>query len=216
MPDRPREPGTFDVDDAVARLLAAYRARDGVSAAPTLDISQLRAVELAIGTRLGSDLLAVFAAHLPALELEQQWQLSRVVGHTGGLHRFGTRGSLVALGHAAEREWYCIETPVSPKVPTRIVVYDAEARKARPAVPLLDWLRATLGDADASGVEPLRPSLAARLLESTAAGVRVRHATFGEGRVLTEQGTGPTRRVKVEFPGIGLKLLQARFLEFLE
>ena len=55
-----------------------------------------------------------------------------------------------------------------------------------------------------------------RVLPGGSDGTRVRHKVFGEGRVYVEIGDGPTRKVKVEFPGHGLKLLQARFLEYLD
>jgi DNA helicase-2/ATP-dependent DNA helicase PcrA len=47
-------------------------------------------------------------------------------------------------------------------------------------------------------------------------GGRVRHATFGEGRVVARQGDGPNAKLTVMFPSVGAKVVVARFLETLE
>ncbi|HTM21012.1 MAG TPA: hypothetical protein VL172_10905, partial [Kofleriaceae bacterium] len=83
------------------------------------------------------------------------------------------------------------------------------------ALALAPWLAARAaglppGDAGLRvRVQPSRP-------ESTLSGRRVRHKVFGEGRLLKEIGTGPDRKVQVDFPRRGLVLLQAKFLEFLD
>jgi DNA helicase-2/ATP-dependent DNA helicase PcrA len=51
---------------------------------------------------------------------------------------------------------------------------------------------------------------------SIGTGRRVRHATFGEGRVLSVQGAGPQAKLTVSFPVVGPKVVVARFLELLD
>jgi DNA helicase-2/ATP-dependent DNA helicase PcrA len=40
----------------------------------------------------------------------------------------------------------------------------------------------------------------------------VRHASFGEGRVLATQGSGPTAKVTVHFAVVGPKVVVAKYL----
>ena len=46
-----------------------------------------------------------------------------------------------------------------------------------------------------------------------APGTRVVHATFGEGRVLNSDGEGPKQKLTIDFPGVGKKVIVARFVE---
>jgi len=39
----------------------------------------------------------------------------------------------------------------------------------------------------------------------------VEHATFGEGKVITVEGSGPNKKATVQFNGIGQKQLLLRF-----
>jgi DNA helicase-2/ATP-dependent DNA helicase PcrA len=45
---------------------------------------------------------------------------------------------------------------------------------------------------------------------------RVRHAKFGEGKVIARQGEGPDAKLTILFPGVGPKTVVARFLELLD
>ena len=45
---------------------------------------------------------------------------------------------------------------------------------------------------------------------------RVRHVQFGEGRVISTQGTGPMAKLTVNFTAVGAKTVVAKFLEFLD
>jgi hypothetical protein len=95
--------------------------------------------------------------------------------------------------------------------------YDLENR----AVQSLDtqkWLQdRLLPTSDGpEGVPDYRPRLLARVPESTSRGRPVRHAKFGLGKALCEVGTGKDRKIKVDFPGHGLKLLAVRFVEYLD
>ena len=46
-----------------------------------------------------------------------------------------------------------------------------------------------------------------------AAGMRVNHATFGEGKVLRTDGTGSKLKLTIDFPDVGRKVIVARFVE---
>jgi hypothetical protein len=83
---------------------------------------------------------------------------------------------------------------------------------------LSEWLRKQAASADAAAAAPaeFRARLTVPMPESSMSGRRVRHKKFGDGKALREIGDGPTRKVQADFPGWGLKLIQARFLEFLD
>ncbi|MBI5511251.1 MAG: UvrD-helicase domain-containing protein [Deltaproteobacteria bacterium] len=49
--------------------------------------------------------------------------------------------------------------------------------------------------------------------DGLAVGSRVHHSTFGEGRVLASDGEGPRRKLTIDFPGVGRKVIVARFVE---
>ena len=46
-----------------------------------------------------------------------------------------------------------------------------------------------------------------------AIGARVFHATFGEGRVFSSDGRGSRKKLTIDFPGVGRKVIVARFVE---
>lgn len=208
MLEQRRQPGPFSIAADVAGLLAGLRAAAGVSTPAELDIDRLREVEAAVGMRFGNDLLAVFACGVPALVEALEIRVGLVLGHTGELRRRRARGDLIAFG-AARGLFHCVEKREVPRERTEVVEYDADGGGER-RMDLADWLRERGAE---PGTEPFTPTLAARMPESYQ-GRTVRHKVFGEGKLLSESGSGPTRKVKVDFPGVGLKLLQARFLEF--
>ena len=43
-------------------------------------------------------------------------------------------------------------------------------------------------------------------------GLRVRHSQFGDGEIVSYDGQGPSAKVTVRFPKVGLKRVVARFL----
>lgn len=206
----PRAPGELSLSPAVRAALAALRRRAGVRAPAELDLPRVREIETAFAIRLPDDLLAVFAAGVPELAAGCGMTLSGVVAHTGALRDAGAAGDLVGVGRDGA-EFLCISkrTPGNP-----LVRWSPEGGGVRP-FSLADWLTER-----AAGLDPGGEELLVRVMpsqpESTLAGRRVRHKQFGEGRALKEIGTGPDRKVQVDFPGRGLKLLQARFLEFLD
>jgi hypothetical protein len=100
---------------------------------------------------------------------------------------------------------------------TRVVLVDVGKGSESAPILLDEWLRGLVDELPAVEGEPaaFEPRLWRKPLGSSS-GRLARHKIFGDGRVLTESGKGPTRKVKVDFPKFGLKLLQARFLEFLD
>lgn len=202
MNDEPRATGDLAPSPRVARALSALR---GDAGPVDLDNDRVRKIEAAVGVRLPDDVLACFAAGVLADRCAMT--LGSVVGHTGALREAGARGDLIGVGRVERDVILCVRKPERT-----LVSFDVTDRSERDH-DLAAWLEGMAPGADAP---PLHARLVAFQPESTMAGRRVRHAKFGEGKALREIGTGPTRKVQVDFPGRGLKLLQARFLEFLD
>jgi len=213
----PRDLGPFPISDPVRDALAKLRHRSGVATArPEIDADRVRDVEIGVVFRFPNDLLALYAADVPFLRDRYELILSRVVAHTGVLHARAARGDLIGLGVQDEHCHICVDKNSHRDDATRLSFYDDQAQSLY-AVPLGRWLAEvavalpeTPGDAP-----PFSPELS-RVLPGGSPGTRVRHKVFGEGKVYVEIGDGPTRKVKVDFPKVGLKLLQARFLEYLD
>lgn len=188
-----------------------------MTAAPVLAIDEVRNVELAVGMRFEDDLLAVFAAATPPLSTTHALVLAKVVGMTGRLREHRVRGDLVGVGMGDAGTFLCVELhPRRGSDGTQLVRHDIHGGGQR-TVALAAWI-----DERAAGcpeaAAPFAPCIAPAMTESynNPSARRVRHPLFGEGRVLAESGSGPTRKVKADFARVGLKLLQARFLEFLD
>ncbi len=222
MIDNPRHAGKLEIDPRLRRLLIALRQRESVTAAADLDVERVREIEAAIGMHFGDDLLALFAAAIPSFSEGRRMTLGMVIGHTGALRDRRVRGDLIGIGRAGRNAFYCIDKSAPTTATTSMLRYDTDDKRGE-SHQLLDWL-----ERKAAAMEPAatparslpgeEPSfeLTKFVPESTAVGRRVRHVKFGEGRALREIGTGPTAKVQVDFPGLGLKLMQARFLEFLD
>ena len=215
--DGPREAGELRPPPEVLALLSQLRAREGVESAADLDIDTVRDVERAAGLRFEDDLLAVFAATVPSIEQGLNMRLSMVVGHCGALREVGAPGNLIGVGREDDGRYLCVAMKRRDGSCTEILTYEPSKRTATSET-LQQFLerhrdRTPRGTSSCAG-QPLQPRLLDRPLESQK-GVRVMHAKFGEGVVITETGSGPNRKVKVDFPGTGLKLLQARFLTWL-
>jgi hypothetical protein len=212
-----RGPGPLSVAPELGRALARLRAAAGVTSAPVLGIDEVRNVELAVGMRFADDLLAVLAAATPPLSTTHALVLAKVVGMTGRLREHRVRGDLVGVGIADAGTLLCVELhPRRGSAGTELVLHDVHDGRQRKAA-LAAWIgerAAGCPDTDA----PFAPVIAPAMTESyhNPSARRVRHPVFGEGRVLAESGSGPTRKVKADFARVGLKLLQARFLEFLD
>jgi hypothetical protein len=204
-----RAPGELIPSPAVCAALAALRRRAGVSTPAELELPRVREIETAFAVTLPDDLLAVYASRVPELHRDCGMSLGAVVAHTGALRDAGAPGDLVGVGRDG-RAFVCIakRAPGSPLV-------SWEPEEPQRPFSLLAFLERRAAGAPPGPAE-LRVVVLPSQPESTLSGRRVRHKAFGEGRLLKEIGTGPDRKVQVDFPGRGLKLLQARFLEFLD
>jgi hypothetical protein len=212
----PRDLGPFAIAPEVRAALAELRHRAGVTGPAEIDADQVRAVEIGVALRFSNDLLAVFAAAVPLLRDRYELALGKVVAHTGELRTRRARGDLVGVGQIARGIKLCVEKKADVGARFRLAIYDMEARTIEP-VDLALWLEARASELAhiTAAADDFTPMLV-RQLPGGSSGRRVRHPVFGEGRVYVELGTGPERKVKVDFPGVGLKLLQARFLEYLD
>jgi len=81
------------------------------------------------------------------------------------------------------------------------------------------WLAPGSDPWDAPAADAEAPASAAArtaphpLASPFAAGMRVFHATFGEGRVLSSDGLGERAKLTIQFPSVGRKVIVARFVE---
>lgn len=210
-----RSPRDLSVTGALKQTLACMRGDAGVSGRAEVDLDELHSVEEAFAIRFADDLLAIFAAGVPALLQRYRMKLSMVIAHTGELQRRGARGDLVGVGYDERADEFVCVTKSTAET-TTLVLFDPDDRSTT-RVALLEWLQQRAPAPGPGGPvdEEFAPKLH-REMPGTPSGRRARHKKFGEGRILKEDGTGPTRKVQVAFPNIGMKIVQARFLEFLD
>jgi hypothetical protein len=216
-PETPRDLGPLRVDDRLGAALAELRRRGQVQGPAELDADRLHAVEVAVSFRFAPDLLATWAAAVPLLLDRHELALDKVVAHTARLRSARAPGDLIGLGVSGD-DFLCIEKRTAAGGATSLHLYRPSDRRSR-ATPLCDWLEALVADLPLPSGAPAPEPLVFRLTRKPptgSSGRLVRHPVFGEGRVYLEIGTGPDRKVKVDFPKVGLKLLQARFLEYLD
>jgi hypothetical protein len=214
--EQARGPQDIPMSPRLDLVLGRLRSAAGVTTPAEIEVDTLRNVEGGIGVRFEDDLLAVFAAAVPALEDDHALKLSAVIPHTGALRESKTRGDLIGVGKLGARVYLCVEMGVARGGDTVLVEYDVDD-KTCVRHGLIDWLEAVCARIGADGAQPqpVNPRVIHSMPESYT-GRRVRHTIFGEGKVRTEIGDGPNKKVKAEFPGRGLKLMAARFLEFLD
>lgn len=218
MERHPRKTQELDLSERLRAVLVELRRRAAVDAALELDVDRVRDVEAVIGGSIPDPWLGILAAQIPRLRDELQLDLAAVAGHTKRAHQSSVQRDFVALGCDDGHLFYGF---LRGRDPDRIAIFDNEDRSVASAS-LEQWLMqrfdladADLRDATGSSVHP-SVQLIRHVRPSHEGKTRVRHAKWGEGVVLAEDGEGPTRKVKAEFPGLGLKVVQARFLEFLE
>lgn len=219
MSGKPRSSAPLSVGTDLASVLCQLRA--GQTDATTVDCDRLHVVEVGLSIRFADDALAVFATCSERLRQHAQVGLDTVVGLTGGLRERGMRGDLIGFGRVGDTLW-CIDKRTCPKTATELCSFDRDGSGPQQSkVALVAWLREqadelALPSALDADVAAFAPALHRRPPMFDSPGRRVRHKVFGDGVAFTETGVGPTRKVKCDFPGVGLKLLQARFLEFLD
>jgi hypothetical protein len=212
-----RSPRTLEVATELSDVLHEFRSRGGADEECELNLDRLQDVEAAVGVEFQDDILALVAVRSSYLREKLGVDLARVVAHTGELRERGQRGDVVGIGRIDDTTFLCVEKREQSSASTELFLLDCRGG-SRVGVALLAWLSSHVEELPSAGSSPAKD--VARLVrpeaESTAAGVRVHHKIFGNGRALSERGTGDTRKVTVDFPGKGLKLLQGRFLEYLD
>lgn len=205
-----RGPRRLEISDALAALLGGLRERHAVTALPEVDLDQLHGVEIAVSFHFADDILAVWAARIPPL-VAVGFTAGEVVGHCGRLRDLRARGDLLGVAETDAGELWAIDKRHAGEGATRLTrVNDARTGEV---LDLEAWVRQVAGDASGP---PLEAALHRKPPMAGAGGRRVRHAKFGLGTAFSESGLGPNRKVTCDFPGLGLKTIQARFLEFLD
>jgi hypothetical protein len=209
-----RQIGEIAVSDNVRGLLIGLRSATNTSAIPELELQQVVDIEMAFAIRFHDDLVATWAARIPVLKERHGLTAGAVVGHTGRLAALKVRGDYIGVGTTGGGLVLAIEKGATLD---QLVVLEAGSGVVE-RIGLADWLAKLLEElGGASGQDPeFRPRLFRPEPMSNAPGRRVRHAKFGDGKVLREIGEGPTRKVQVDFRRVGLKMLQARFLEYVD
>ncbi len=221
-----RQSGALTLCAPVRALLYELRVLEGIDEVPELDLERVREVERGLGLVFGDDVVAAHAAHSAYLREACGMEWGLAVAHTGALRALGAPGDLIAFGRASDGQSFCAvpKAEASPEEST-VVGYDGAGGEMR-RLGFRPWLetrvealRASLEHpplVDPEASKTFVPRLVRRSLPEGSSGRRVRHPRFGEGLVMLEQGRGPTAKVRVEFPGLGIKTIQARFLEYLE
>jgi hypothetical protein len=214
--DVKRTMGPITASARVAAILGQMRTAHAVTSPPTLDVDRLIDVELAVNHRFADDMLAVFASGIPLLQQEYDLRLAQVVGHTGTLRALGIRGDRIGVGATGGGVFYCVEKCSRARTEAVLIELDSE-RGSSVEHDLAQWLASRApGFVEPQPVTQFAPQLTRKPLESSRSGRKVRHQLFGEGLVLSETGTGPDRTVKADFPGLGLKVLKARFISYVD
>ncbi|PRQ07575.1 hypothetical protein [Enhygromyxa salina] len=214
MERHPRRTEDLVIPAALAQLLGSVRAACGVATPAELDVDRVRDVEAAMGTRLPEPILALLAADLEFLRDGLRMDLGEINGHSAQARESRARGDLVVFG--AEPGGHVFHGFLIGAPDDRVAVFNTHGRSLQ-SFDVTTWLSDRV---DQAGVEPAEaPPLQARLVRAAPKlpeGRRARHHKWGVGRVMTEEGTGPTRKVKIVFPEVGVKAVVARFLEFLD
>lgn len=204
----------LEIPPGLAQLLGGLRAAAGVDAPAELDVDRVRDVEAATGTRLPDPVLAIIAAQLPFAGEDLEIGLGQILAHTARARELKARGDLVVFG--AGPDGRTLHGFVIGAPDDRVAVLERAGRDLV-SYGVVEWLERRAADAGLAPVSapPLVASVV-RAAKPAPEGRRVRHAKWGIGHLLTEEGSGPNRKVKVAFPERGIKHLAARFLEFLE
>jgi hypothetical protein len=210
----PRRTEDLEISEELATLLGSLRAAWGVTAPAELDVDRVRDVEAATGTRLPDQVLALIAADLGFLRDDLSVGLGEILAHSARARESRARGDLVVFG--ADPDGHVFHGFVIGAADDQIAVFDNGDRSLTSSG-VLAWLA---DQAAAWEIEPVSaPPLVARLVRAAQPlpeGRRVRHKKWGIGRVLTEVGSGPNRKIKAAFPNLGIKAVAASFLEFLD
>lgn len=214
MERHPRRTEPLVISDPLARLLGALRAATGGESPAELDVDRVRDIEATVGSRLPDPVLAILAAKIEPLVDELGLGLGEIPRHTRRAIEARARGDLIVFGVGPGG--HVFHGFLIGADDDRIASY--ETRRSRlSSLDTVAWLRQQT-EGSYSPL-PSAEALEARLVRAAKPepeGQRVLHAKWGVGRLLKEEGRGDRRKVKVAFPNIGLKTINARFVEFLD
>ncbi len=213
--DDKRGTGSLVIAQGLASDLSSLRAKYRVTTAATLSIDELRAVEQGVGMRFEDDVLAVFAAQIPVLAIDHQMTLRKVLAHTSAFRQQGGLGDWIAVGKQQDAYWL-IEMRARSGGSTVLHqtkangVHDDLATAIKSSV--AEFVRVHTKDCpkvgtllEASVVRPPPESFQGRWVD---------HKVFGKGRILATVEGG--RRMRIDFPGKGLKTLDSSYVTVLD
>lgn len=209
-----RVPRAIELSPPLASLLADIASRDGQPLSGHVEIDKLIPVEVTVGHQFADDLLAAFALSSSSLRASHGIGLANVVGHSGRLAASGMRGDLIGIACHGDDE-FAIDKRTAAADHTELLRFAGGEKRVAERFSLLEFLRRVAGNLRTTGAA-FEASLHRPAPMSAAPGRVVEHKVFGRGTAFSEKGDGPTRKVTCDFPGRGLKVIQARFLTFID
>lgn len=204
----------LNISSALAQLLGSLRAACASEGPAQLEVERVRSVEATMGCRLPDPVLAILAAKLGPLSEELDMGLGEIPRHTRSAKEARARGDLIVVGIDPSDEAF--HGFLIGADDTRIATYRRRGQRLS-SLDDVDWLRQHCATwcPSPEGGEPLSAQLV-RAPKPEIEGERVRHKKWGIGQLMTSEGSGDRRKIKVAFPSVGLKVLNARFVEFLD
>ena len=214
-----RAPRPLVISDDLAGFLGALLEREGGEPAGHVNLDILHPIEVTLGFQFNDDLLAAFAAPLRSLVADISFALSEVVGHCGELRELRARGDLIGVAADDDGIWV-IDKRTTRNDATTTTIRRARGLRGRVEVSGKQSLVAFLSEVTDIPPQrrgaPFSATLHRKAPMADTPGRAITHAKFGRGIAFSETGTGPTRKVTCDFPSVGLKVIQARFLTFLD
>lgn len=214
MERHPRRNEPLVIPDRLAHLLGSLRAATTSEDPPELDVDRVRDVEASVGCRLPDPVLAILAAGIGPLADGLGLGLNTILRHTRTGREARVRGDLVVFG--VDPDGHLLHGFLIGADDRQVATYDPadQSLSSRDVVAWLSQQTESFCPVHPAA-DPVVPRLVRRA-KPELAGPRARHAKWGIGRILTDEGCGDRRKVKVAFASVGLKTINARFVEFLD
>lgn len=193
----PRQPGLVKLDDEFAKRFGAEYEKQDFS----IDIEQLRSVEMAVGYRFHTDVLAAFAAEWTVESYV--FRLNDVIAGMGWLNERGFRGDYIAVARCPNNGLLAVLMDSSPQ-----------------DTPSMLWSCSEKGDVRKWGtiierMDKYGPPAQLKLTKphQVSGSKAVFHRKYGKGRIVVDRGSGPLRMITVQFETNGLRKIRADFLK---
>ena len=213
MERHPRRPDTLCISAELSTTLAALRRLEGVENSAELDVDRVRDIEGTVGCRLPDGILALAAASVPSLQRNHRVELGSIPELSALGREAGFRGDFIAF--AVDSGSRKLHGFVKGSAAEDTLTIDRDTKGSTTGT-LTQWLLARFPRArEVAPPSAFEPRLVRHAPTVDAPGPQARHPRWGVGTVMAEDGHGPQRKIKIAFPGHGLKVVQARFLEFL-